>query len=191
LQSRGLADFSTGCGAHHPSLDTDLILDDRVIALVSKGIDIALGMRALADSTAVARTITSGGRFAIATPKYLADAGTPQTPADLARHHAVTYSQLSDSWTFQQGNAEISVTLRGRLRVSAAEGLRAAVLADMGLAVASDWMFAPKLASGAVRRVLQDWTLPPLDLWAVFPTGRLASAKARAFADFVGRVLGG
>jgi DNA-binding transcriptional LysR family regulator len=79
--------------------------------------------------------------------------------------------------------------VRGRLRLSAAEGIRGAVLADMGLAVASDWMFAPELASGAVTRILPDWMLSPIDLWAIFPTGRLASAKARAFADFVEAIL--
>ncbi|WP_447411691.1 LysR substrate-binding domain-containing protein, partial [Clostridium perfringens] len=69
------------------------------------------------------------------------------------------------------------------------EGLRAAVLADMGVTIASDWMFAPELASGAVRRVLTDWSLPSLDLWAVFPAGRMASAKAREFANFVETVM--
>jgi len=175
--------------ARHPALDMEVILDDRVIDLVSEGIDVALRMGALTDSTAVARKIASGGRSVIATPAYLARAGTPRTPADLARHEALAYSQLPDVWTFQRRGAETSVAVRGRLRVSAAEGLRAAVLADMGLAVASDWMFAPELASGAVQRVLADWTLPPLDLWAVFPTGRLASAKARAFAEFVAEIL--
>ena len=169
----------------HPSLDIDVILDDRVIDLVSEGIDIALRLGVLADSAAVARKIATGGRSVVATPAYLSRAGMPKVPADLADHHAVVYSQLDDNWTFRQGATEVSVTMRGRLRVSAAEGTRAAVLADMGLAVASDWMFAPELASGAVRRVLPEWTLPPIDLWAVFPTGRLASAKARAFADFV------
>ena len=66
-----------------------------------------------------------------------------------------------------------------------------AVLADLGLAVASDWMFGPELANGSVRRVLEDWTLPPIDLWAVFPTGRLASTKARAFAEFVATIVNG
>jgi DNA-binding transcriptional LysR family regulator len=70
-----------------------------------------------------------------------------------------------------------------------AEGILAAILADMGLAVTSDWMFAPELASGAVQRVLPDWALQTIDLWAVFPTGRLASAKARAFAEFVEDIL--
>jgi DNA-binding transcriptional LysR family regulator len=78
----------------------------------------------------------------------------------------------------------------GRARFTAAEGIREAVKADMGLAVTSDWMFWPELASGEVVRLLEDWELPPIDLWAVFPTGRLASAKARAFADFVEQVLG-
>ncbi len=139
----------------------------------------------IGDSVAVARKIASGGRSVVATPAYLARAGMPKVPADLVHHHAVVYSQLGDTSTFRQSDTEVSVAVRGRLRVSAAEGTCAAVLADMGLAVASDWMFAPELASGAVQRVLPEWTLPPIDLWAVFPTGRLASAKARAFADFV------
>ena len=68
--------------------------------------------------------------------------------------------------------------------------MRAAVLADMGLAIASEWMFGPELENGSVRRVLEEWVLPPMDLWAVFPTGRMASAKARAFVAFVENVLG-
>ena len=171
--------------AANPSLDIEVILDDRVIDLVSEGIDIALRMGTLTDSSAVARKIATSRRSVVATPAYLARAGTPKVPADLLHHHAVVYSQLSDNWTFRRGADDVSVAVRGRLRVSAAEGIRAAVLADMGLAVASDWMFAPELASGAVQRVLPDWSLPPIDLWAVFPTGRLASAKARAFAAFV------
>ena len=91
---------------------------------------------------------------------------------------------------YRKDGTEASVAIRGRVRVSAAEGIRAAVLADIGLTVNSDWMFAPELESGAVVRVLKDWELPPVDLWAVFPTGRLASAKARAFADFVETAIG-
>jgi len=175
--------------ADNPSLDIDVILDDRVIDLVSEGVDIALRMGTLTDSSAVARKIATSRRSVVATPGYLERAGTPKAPADLLHHHAVVYSQLSDSWTFRRGSEDVSVAVRGRLRVSAAEGIRAAVLADMGLAVASDWMFAPELANGAVQRVLPDWSLPPIDLWAVFPTGRLASAKARAFAAFVEHAL--
>jgi DNA-binding transcriptional LysR family regulator len=69
--------------------------------------------------------------------------------------------------------------------MTAAEGVREAVFSDLGLAISSEWMFAPELETGRVRRVLQDWVLPSVNLWAVFPTGRQASAKACAFAGFI------
>jgi DNA-binding transcriptional LysR family regulator len=176
--------------AEHPELEIDVILDDRVIDLVSEGIDVSLRMGTLPDSAAVARKLATGGRSVIATPAYLDRAGEPRNPADLAAHQAIVYSQTGHAWSFTRDGAETSISVHGRVRVSAAEGLRAAVLADMGLAIASDWMFAPEIESGAVRRVLTGWSLPPIDLWAVFPTGRMASAKARLFASFVEAALG-
>jgi len=173
----------------NPDLEIDVILDDRVIDLVAEGVDMALRMGELPDSAAVARKLASGRRSVIATPAYLERCGIPQSPAELGSHQALIYSQASSGWTFKRGSAETSVSVHGRVRVSAAEGLRAAVLADMGLTIASDWMFSPELESGAVRRVLEAWALPTIDLWAVFPTGRLASAKAHAFATFVEGVL--
>lgn len=175
--------------ARHPGLDVEVILDDRPIDLIAEGIDVALRLGTLADSTAIARRLASGGRAVVATPAYLARAGVPMSPADLAGHDAVIYTPLGTTWLFRKAGAEASVVVQGRLRMSAAEGVRAAVLADLGLTIASEWMFAPDLASGAVVPVLADWALPRLDLWAVFPTGRLASAKARAFADFMTEVM--
>ena len=175
----------------HSELEIDVILDDRVIDLVAEGVDVSLRMGALPDSSAVARRLATGSRSVIATPAYLARAGEPHVPADLAGHQAIVYSQLSNVWSFTRDGAEASVAVSGRVRVSAAEGLRAAVLADMGLTIASDWMFEPELASGAVRRLLADWTLPSIDLWAVFPAGRMTSAKARAFASFVEAAMTG
>jgi DNA-binding transcriptional LysR family regulator len=179
-----LAEFMT----EHPELEVDVVLDDRVIDLVSEGIDIALRMGELADSSAVARRLATGRRSVVATSTYIETHGVPTVPADLAMHQAVVYTQLGNSWTFRKDGTEASVAVSGRVRFTAAEGIRAAVKADMGLAVSSDWMFWPELQSGEVRRVLADWQLPDIDLWAVFPTGRLASAKARAFADFVEKI---
>lgn len=141
----------------------------------------------LTESSLVARNIGQCRRLVLGTPAYFARAGVLATPGEMVAHQAVIYSQAGggDVWTFRQGTSQTSVTVGGRVHMSAAEGLRAAVLADMGLAIASEWMFTPELASGAVTPVLMDWSLPPLDLWAVYPTGRLASAKARAFAAFV------
>ena len=63
------------------------------------------------------------------------------------------------------------------------------MLADQGLTIASQWMFAPELASGVVRAVMSDWVLPDQDLWAVFPTGRMVSAKARVFVEYMENLL--
>ncbi|GBR10316.1 LysR family transcriptional regulator [Asaia siamensis] len=169
----------------HPQLDVDILLDDRMIDLVAEGVDISLRMGALADSSAVARKLATGKRSVLATPAYLARAGMPLVPADLADHNAIVYSQLPNVWSFHRDGSAVSVSVAGRLRVSAAEGLRAAILADMGLTITSDWMFAPELESGAVTHLLPAWSLPDIDLWAVFPTGRMMTAKARQFADFV------
>lgn len=177
--------------AEHAELEMEVIMDDRVIDMVGEGVDVALRMGSLADSIATARKLAAGRRSLVATPAYLARAGVPKSPADIAGHQAVVYTRYdAPRWTFRNAaGGEASVMVGGRLRVTAAEGLRAAVLADFGLAIASDWMFAPELASGAVVRLLDGWSLPPIDLWALFPTGRLASAKARGFADFMAAAL--
>jgi len=171
--------------AQHPELSVDVVLDDRPIDLVSEGIDVSLRMGSLPDSAAVSRRLGRSRHSVLATPRYFARAGRPTVPADLTTHEAVLFTQRSHTWSFRRESTEMSVMVQGRVRLSAAEGIRAAVLADMGLTIASDWMFAPELANGDVERVLTDWTLPDLDLWALFPAGRLISAKARAFAGFV------
>jgi DNA-binding transcriptional LysR family regulator len=138
-----------------------------------------------------ARRIGRSPRRVVGTREYFARAGVPRTPADLTHHQSIVYLQQGggDTWAFSQNAADATVTLSGRLRVSAAEGMRTAVLGGMGLAVASSWMFSPELASGRVEAVLTDWTLPPIDLWAVFPSGRLVTAKAHAFVEFVEEAL--
>jgi DNA-binding transcriptional LysR family regulator len=177
--------------AENPELEMELVLDDRHVDLVNEGIDVALRMGPMPDSNMIARRIAEGRRVVVATPEYLQRHGTPETPAELADHQAIIYSRgvAWDSWTFRKGPTEAPVVLQGRLKMTAAEGLREAVRCDMGFAVASEWNFWPELKSGKVVEVLQDWALPPTNLSAVYPTGRLASNKARAFAAFVERIM--
>ena len=173
--------------AEHPALEVEVFLTDANKDLVEAGIDVALRTGELADSSLTARKIAQSQRRVVGAPAYFATMGVPQTPADLAKHQAVVYDQPGGgtAWTFRRGGAEISVTFEGRVRVTAAEGVREGVFAGLGLAIASEWMFAPELKSGAVKSVLDDWLLPPVDLWVVFSTGRQASAKARAFASYI------
>jgi DNA-binding transcriptional LysR family regulator len=173
--------------AAHSNLSIDLILDDREIDLIEEGVDVALRIGALRSSALTARKIATSRRQVVGAPAYFERAGIPTKPAELARHDVVIYTQdgTGDAWSFRQHDSEMTVSASGRLRVSAAEGLRAAVLGGLGLAITSEWMFARELATGAARTVLAEWTLPMIDLWSVFPTGRMASVKARAFAAFV------
>ena len=171
----------------HPDLEIEVVLDDRNVDLVEGGIDVALRMGDLQDSSLTARKIGQSQRIVVGAPGYFARMGVPRFPADLVDHQAVVYDQRGGGsvWTFTQGATETAVTIKGRLRLTAAEGVREAVFAGLGLTVSSVWMFAPEIVSAGVQRVLADWSLPAVDLWAVFPTGRNASAKARAFANFI------
>lgn len=167
----------------HPKVQLDLVMDDRVVDLLAENIDGALQLGVLTDSALRARKLGQAERLVLASPAYLARRGVPRAPADLLQHDSIIYGQSSggQEWLFRRGASETSVYLRARLKLSAAEGVREAVLAGQGFAIASRWMFAPELASGEVVNILDEWTLPPLDLWVVFPSGRLTSAKARAF----------
>ncbi|WP_341963925.1 LysR family transcriptional regulator [Pseudomonas sp. RC10] len=171
----------------NPALEIDIVLDDRNVDLVEEGIDVALRMGVLADSALTARKIAEGRRRIMATPSYLQRVGVPESPAELIHHQAIVYSQAGggSSWTLKKEGEDQVIDVNGRVRVSAAQGVRAAVLADLGIAMASEWMFLPELENGSVVTVLDDWRLPDIDLWAVFPAGRLVSSKTRAFVDFV------
>jgi DNA-binding transcriptional LysR family regulator len=176
----------------NPDLEIEVVLDDRNVDLVQEGIDVALRMgRQLADSSLTVRRIASAPCVVVGTPTYFARAGEPTVPGDLAAHQAVIYDQRGGgaNWTFRRDGADFAVALKGRLRVNAAEGVRAAVLADAGLAIASEWMFSPEIADGTVKVVLRDWKLPLTDLWAVFSAGRTATTKARTFTQFVREVM--
>jgi DNA-binding transcriptional LysR family regulator len=177
--------------ARHPDLEMDVVLDDRNVDLVQEGIDVALRMGQLADSTLTARRIASGRQAVVGTSAYFARAGEPTAPDDLSAHEAVIYAQIGGgaAWTFRRNGVELAVTLKGRLRITAAEGVRAAVIANAGLAITSEWMFAPEIADGTVKTVLRDWELPEIDLWAVYPAGRTATTKARTFTSFVEEVM--
>jgi DNA-binding transcriptional LysR family regulator len=177
--------------AQHPNLALELVLDDRNIDLVEEGIDLALRMGVLVDSNMTARRIAEARRRVIGTPEYFRRHGIPREPADLLEHRAVIYPRDGggEDWTFRKETAEVSVKMQGNVKITATEGVRAAVIADMGLAVVSEWAFTPELNSGVVVSVMDDWALPTINLSAVYPTGRLASTKARQFTAFVEHCL--
>ncbi len=167
----------------HPNLRVDFVMDDRYIDLMEESIDVALRAGELPDSSLTARKLATCDRHVVASPAYLARMGRPAAPHDLLDHTAIVYTQglVAEDWRFRRGTAETVVRIPTRLSFSAAEGVREAVIAGLGVAVSSVWMMAPELASGSIVPVLTEWTLPHADLWAIYPSGRLPTAKARAF----------
>lgn len=175
----------------HPKLQLELVMDDRPRDLVAENIDVALRMGALTDSSLRARKLAKSDRLVLASPAYLSRKGVPATPTDLLEHDAIIYSQSTggEEWSFRRGTSETLIRLPRRLMLTAAEGVRAAVIAGQGFAIASRWMFTPELKSGEVVSVLNEWTLPPLDLWVIYPSGRLASTKARVFMKWFESII--
>lgn len=172
----------------HPNLIVDMLLDDGNIGLVEEGAEVALRMGKLASSNLTARKIGQCRRIAIAAPSYLEKHGTPKEPVDLEKHAAIVLSrgEGGEHVTFSRDDVSIEVMLQPKMRVNALEGLRAAVLAGVGVAVASEWIVESELQRGQVLEVLSDWSMQSLDLWMVLPNeGRHASSKVRAFIEFV------
>ena len=177
--------------AAHPDLSIDAVMDDRPIDLIEEGIDVALRLGPQPDSRLSGRMVASRRRLLVAAPAYLARHGMPERPAALASHDVISLLQpgIAASWTFSRGGETETVTLTGRLRMTANEGVREAVIAGMGIAFGSEWGYERELREGRLQAVLSDWSLPPSDLWAITPAGRQMSAKARVFVAFIERQL--
>ncbi|MCQ0029484.1 LysR family transcriptional regulator [Burkholderia glumae] len=181
----------------HPDLVVELLLDDRHADLGAERIDVALriGQAAAAGGSgtpAGVRKIGESPRRVVGSHAYFARAGIPHLPQDLARHQVVVHDRRAGGavWTFRRHDTVLAVETSGRLRVREAEGVRAAALAGLGLAIGSDWLFADALRDGRLAAALEGWTLPPAELWAAFPAGRPATSRARAFVAFVEAMLG-
>jgi DNA-binding transcriptional LysR family regulator len=171
----------------HPEIEIDLQLQDRFVDLVEEGIDVAIRVGRLTDSTLVARRLGRARRVTIATPGYLKKHGTPKVPQDLASHNCIIYQYLStgNEWLFQGPEGEIRVKVSGSFRANNGEAIGQAVMADLGIAVAPEWMVHDAIAAGRIKAVLPDFAPTPLEINAVFTSARHVSTKVRAFIEFL------
>jgi DNA-binding transcriptional LysR family regulator len=174
----------------HPALRVELLVDDKRQDLTADGIDVALRFGKLADSSAVARKIGQWPLMIAAAPAYLAQHGTPATPADLADHVAIIAGPVAGrDWTFNGPDGEVTIKPQGRLSIAAAEAGVGAGLAGLGIVTASYTSLKQDLETGALIRLLPDWSLGMLECYAVFPGGQAAKPSAKAFAEFLQRDL--
>ena len=178
--------------AEHPDIAIDLGFDDRYVNLVEQGVDIALRMGRLADSSLGARYLGVNPWLAAAAPAYLARRGTPRTPAELPAHDCLVYSSVQgdDRWTFTAASGEeTSTPVKGPLRSNNLSAVLEACRAGLGLAVLPWYVARESLAQAAIVPVLADHALPSQQLHAVFPSPKLLPGKVRSFIDFLQREL--
>lgn len=175
----------------HPALRVELLMADRRIDLLEEGVDLAIRLGSLEDSSFVTRRIASAPRYLVASPAYLERRGAPAGPAELQAHDIILgHSPGSGVWSLRhEDGGETSVKLTARLVATSTEGVLAAAVAGLGVAATSLFACRAELGRGELIRVLDQHRLAPIDVHAVFPAGRRPPAKARAFVEHLATML--
>ncbi|MFO1295429.1 MAG: LysR family transcriptional regulator [Rubrivivax sp.] len=177
-----------------PHVAVDLSFDDRYVNLVEQGVDVAMRMGRLADSSLGARYLGTNPWVMVAAESYLAEKGTPKKPRDLARHTCLVYSSVQgdDRWALTgRDGREQAVPVRGPLRSNNLSAVLAAARAGMGLAILPRYVARESLAEGAVHEVMADHRLPAQDVHAVFPSPKLVPHKVSHFIEWTKGALQG
>lgn len=188
--------------AEHRGVKIDLRLHDGFIDLVEHGIDVAVRIGELADSSLVARRVGTTHRMLVAHRNYVRSlpAGTKalHLPDDLSHHNCLVYTEVAarNAWSFTAGPGAPEpmgttriVRVEGNLQTNSSEVMRASVLAGMGIGYSPTWLFDQELASGEVQRLLPDWEALSMPIHLVSPAERRHSAKVKAFAEHVGQAM--
>ncbi|KQU79052.1 hypothetical protein ASD99_06325 [Mesorhizobium sp. Root695] len=189
---RALIPRLPGLLAEHPNLSIELMMDDRRRSLVEEGADVAVRLGLLDSSSLMARKVGQTPRLLVASPDYIARRGLPQSPGDLVQHEVIFGPSDSSGATFQEligPEANFTLPESPRIRVSSSAGVTACVLAGLGVAFGSGWMFNAELSDGSLRRLLPEFPLPTIPIHVLFPAGRQPSKRARGFADWLSRSL--
>ncbi|HYG69233.1 MAG TPA: LysR substrate-binding domain-containing protein [Anaeromyxobacteraceae bacterium] len=172
----------------HPGVTVSLTLLDRAVNLVEEGMDVAVRIGRLPDSTLVARRIGEVRRVLVASPAYLSAHGEPAAPQALAAHAIVGLTGLmaNREWRYVDRGTGGRVALKPRFEVNDAVAAIEAAEAGDGITLALSYQVAEKIAQGRLVPVLQRYAPPPVPVQLVHPQARLVAPKIRAFADFAG-----
>lgn len=175
----------------HPEVTISLNLSDRVVDIAGEGFDCAVRVGDMPDSSLVSVRLADNRRLCVATPKYLARCGTPQTPADLARFDCLTLSSDASQtrgWAFRATRGSDVVTYLkpvGPLDCSDGQVLHDWCLGGFGLAWRSTWEVEAEIAAGQLVAVLEDFAAPPNGIYAVFPQRKHLALRVRLWIDFL------
>lgn len=173
--------------AQHPEISLSILLLDRITNLIEEGIDAAIRIGPLPDSTMVARKLGSLHRILVASPDYVSRYGRPSAPSDLTRHAMIAFTGLMPNreWRYLDGRSGKAVSFAPRLEINDAVTAIAAAEAGEGITVALSYMVAEQIRQGRLVQILNEWTPPAVPVHLVFPQSRLLAPKLRVFVDFV------
>lgn len=173
----------------HPHLTIDLRLEDQLVDLVGEGVDVAVraGSPPPNSTAVVAHPVFGMRRVLVAAPSFLRKSGAIRTPAQLTRHACliqVTPAGTLIPWSLAEAGGEPTIIeVSGRIRTNAPSALRDLALAGAGVAYLPDWLVAPDLESGTLRRVLPEWSSAPLMAWAIYRSELRGAPRLRAFLE--------
>ena len=170
----------------HQTVQAKLLLLDRVVNLVDEGIDVALRIGHLPDSTLIATKVGRIRRVVCASPAFLAHAPAIERPEDLTTVPCIAFGQIADgqSWGFPAPQGRAQVPIRTRLAVNSAEAAIDSALEGKGVTCVLSYQIAEHVRSGRLVVLLRDFEPPEMPVHLVYPEARLAAAKVRAFVDF-------
>jgi DNA-binding transcriptional LysR family regulator len=159
--------------------------------LIAHGIDVAIWVGEIPDSSMIAKLLLRTYRLTCATPEYLAIHGRPVTPDDLVRHNCLSTTswRRGRDWLFRTPEGDRTVPIRGNLLLDNGDAYREAALAGLGVAQAASYLFGQDVAAGRLEPLLTDYIAPGQDFWAVYPSSRHAAPKVTAFLAFVGEIF--
>lgn len=172
----------------YPDLVVDVAFEDRYVDLVAESFDVAVRIGTLSDSRLVARRLAPSQRLLCAAPAYLQAHGWPTRPADLAQHACLGFSRLASHpvWHLRDGDTTAAIRIAGPLVTDDAQSLVQAAAAGLGIAMVSNWLAGPELASGRLVPVLVDYPIDSQEaIYLVHPSQRLVPSKTRAFIDWI------
>jgi DNA-binding transcriptional LysR family regulator len=171
----------------YPQVSGELRLSDRMINLVEDGVDLAVRIGHLSDSSLVARHVGEMRRIVVASNNYLRQHGEPNTPQAVASHETIQFGAMTTppDWRFVEDGQEIRVACTPRLTTNSADAALDYAEQDGGLTRVMAYQAAAALKRGRLRIVLAKFEAPPLPIHIVYPTSRLLSAKVRSFIDLV------
>jgi DNA-binding transcriptional LysR family regulator len=170
----------------YPDIVGELQLSDRTVNLVEDGIDLAVRIGHLPDSTLIMRHLGETRRIVIASPDYLERNGEPRNPGELAGHRIIHFAGLgggASDWRFSRDGREQRIAIAPHYLTNSADAGVWHAARDGGLAMVLAYQAADELRDGRLKIVLREFEPPPLPIQAVYPAARLLSAKVRAFVD--------